>query len=86
MPRVDDRRLTTGTTHVHVQYFDRGRLYHDEVLCRAHYDEMRDAGAFEVYLRDRYRHTLDITPWAHEPRCSRCQVDAIPVDQWHTSV
>ncbi len=62
-------------TYVHVIYRDRGRVIHDEVLCRRCLEELAHAGAFDPTF-DRHGKQTTLEPWHGEPRCSGCEASA----------
>lgn len=59
-------------TYVHVIYRDRGRIVHDEVLCRRCFEELERAGAFTKPAHRRGRQT-EVVAWHGEPRCAGCE-------------
>jgi hypothetical protein len=56
--------------YVYIAYYQRGRITHDEVLCRHHFDDMNALGVYSGTQST--GSAIDIKPWKGEPQCSQC--------------
>lgn len=54
---------------VYVRYLTRGRVTHDEVLCRRCHDTMAAQGAFDERAPGQ---RIDVRPWTGDDECWQC--------------